>query len=307
MNRTIEYNISSEWEDYKIITFLQKKGYTKQSIVALKKMPESVIVNGKWEYLSCRLKAGDILKIQITETDSSPKIPPVNIPINIVYEDEDILVVDKSADMPIHPSMNNYDNTLGNAVAYYYASKNEAFVFRCINRLDRDTSGLTILAKHQIASGILYAQMLERKIYREYIAIVENGACSNGRHEDSNNIPDSGTIDIPIGRKMDSAIERMVDPENGERAVTHYKTLDRKNGKALLALHLDTGRTHQIRVHMRHIGHPLIGDWLYNPKNHDMDRQALHSHILRFVHPITGEEMEFTSEIPKDMMEAFYE
>lgn len=290
MKRCINYNISNEWNGCTIQAYLKALGYTKQSLVDLKKMPENVLVNGEWKFLDYKLKENDILIVNINETGKSEKIVPVKLPFIIVYEDEDIVVVNKPADMPIHPSLNNYDNTLGNAAAYYFQNKGEDFVFRCINRLDRDTSGLTILAKHQVASGILYDQMKDRLIHRKYVAFVENDI-----------IDDEGTIDAPIARKEGSTIERVVDFEHGERAVTHYHVIERKPNMAKLLLNLDTGRTHQIRVHMKYIGHPLIGDWLYNPNNKQLNRQALHSYELDFIHPITRKKMHFITDYPEDM------
>ena len=127
--------------------YLKEKGYSRQNVVALKKMQESILVNGKWEYVNYRLKKNDNLTIHIKELESNDKILPIPLPLPIVYEDEDILVIDKPSNMPIHPSINNYDNTLANAVVYYYHSQNIPFTFRCVNRLDKDTTGLTIIAK----------------------------------------------------------------------------------------------------------------------------------------------------------------
>ena len=290
MKREIRYKINEEADGITIEKFLKGKGYTRQSLVDLKKMDRNLLINDEWVFLNRKLSAGEELIVSINETDVSEKIPPVQLEFPIVYEDEDIVVVNKPYNMPIHPSLNNYENTLGNAAAYYYASKGEDFVFRCINRLDKDTSGLTILAKHQISAGILYDRMSRREIHREYIAIVEG-----------DDLAPEGIVDAPIGRMPGSSIERFVDYENGEKAVTHYKVLDRRAGKTLVSLHLETGRTHQIRVHMKHIGHPLVGDWLYNPSSAEMSRQALHSYRLSFVHPITNENMEFMAELPDDM------
>lgn len=212
---------------------------------------------------------------------------------NIIYEDEDILIVNKPANMPIHPSLNNYNNSLANALAYYYKNKGEAFVFRCINRLDKDTTGLTIIAKNILSAGILYKDMSKRKIKRSYIAVTEN----------SPYLKDEDTIDLPIARVNDSLITRKVDFINGERAVTHYKILEKTDDKAILELHLDTGRTHQIRVHMSFLGSPLIGDYLYNSKysNSSDTRPLLHSYKLEFNHPINKNKLEFVAKIPKDM------
>lgn len=290
MERILEYKISAKEAGMTIKDFLKGKGYSRQNVVELKKMKESILVDGKWEYVTYCLQEGNFLKIHIKETESSEKIVPVELSFPILYEDDDILVINKPADMPTHPSLHNYENTLANAAAFYFAQKKEAFCFRCINRLDRDTTGLTILAKHMVSCSMLQEDMLQRRIKREYLAIVDGVVTA-----------DEGTIDAPIGRKEGSTIERMIDYENGERAVTHYKVLDRKQNATLLSLCLETGRTHQIRVHMAFIGHPLIGDFLYHSEDKRMTRQALHAWHLTFIHPITKEEMNWEAEIPQDM------
>lgn len=203
------------------------------------------------------------------------------------------MVLNKPAGMPIHPSQNNRENTLGNALAWYFASQNRPFVFRCINRLDKDTSGLTIVAKHIISAGMLSSMIAskgENGIRREYLAIVHGTVT-----------PPHGIINAPIARKEGSIIRRTVDWERGEHAVTHYQVLDSKNGYSLVSLLLETGRTHQIRVHMKHLGFPLVGDSLYHPETSQMSRQALHAHKLDFKHPITGACMHFTAPVPEDM------
>ena len=290
MERIFQYHITEKEQNQTISDYLKEKGYSRQNVVALKKMQESILVNGKWEYVNYRLKNKDTLTIHIQELDSNDKILPIPLPLPIVYEDEDILVVDKPSNMPIHPSINNYDNTLANAVVYYYHSQNIPFTFRCVNRLDKDTTGLTIIAKHMVASGILSDMVSRREIHREYLALVEG--CISGE----------GTINAPIAREGDSVIKRQVDYENGERAVTHYKVVSQINDTAtLVSLKLETGRTHQIRVHMSHLGHPLLGDDLYGGNLNAIPRQALHSHKLVFQHPITKEEMCFVSELPDDI------
>lgn len=290
MNRTLTYHITEEDAGLRIEQYLRRHGYSRQNLTELKKMPESVLLNDIWSYLTQPLSAGDILVIRIQETAVSEKIPPTALPLDILYEDEDILVVNKPAGMPIHPSMNNYYHSLANACAYYYQQQNKPFIFRCTNRLDRDTSGVTVIAKHMLSSNILSSYAYKHQIDREYLAIVRG-----------NVTPVSGTIDAPLSRKSGSVIERVVDFEHGERAVTHYQVIAEKNGHSLVSLHLETGRTHQIRIHMKYLGFPLIGDYLYNPDMEVINRQALHSHCLRFAHPITGETMEFTAPLPDDM------
>lgn len=289
MERILQYNITGVDAGKQIQNFLLEKGYSRQNLTDLKKMPESILVNGRWEYVKYVLEEHDCLTVHIQEMSSSERIEPEELPLDICYEDEDILVVNKPANMPVHPSLNHYYGTLANAIAHYYKKQGQEYVFRCINRLDRDTTGLVILAKHMVSGAILGQAMIERRIHREYLALVAG--------ED---MEDMGTVDAPIARKNQSLIERMVSSE-GQRAVTHYKVLERKNGISLVSLHLETGRTHQIRVHMKHIGHPLIGDSLYAPEYMLMDRQALHSYQLEFTHPITGEQLILKQDLPKDM------
>ncbi len=290
MERIITYTIDNASTGLRIEQYLRRRGYSYQNLVRLKKMRESILLNGAWTYMRTAVKDGDILTVHIQEPESSPNIPPVKLPLDIVYEDEDIVVVNKPAGMPVHPSLNNYENSLANGLMYYYQEQGKPFIFRCTNRLDRDTSGLTVVAKHMVSSSILSSMGMRHEITREYLAIVR-GALK----------PSEGTIDAPIGRTGSSLIERKIDFENGERAVTHYRVVEEQNGHSLVSLILETGRTHQIRVHMKYIGHPLVGDYLYNPDMEYIDRQALHSHRLSFTHPVTGEKMEFTAPLPTDM------
>ena len=177
---------------------------------------------------------------------------------------------------------------------WYYQQQKEAFIFRCANRLDRDTSGLTVVAKHMLSANILSGMGYRHEIEREYLAIVRG-----------NVLPPSGTIDAPLSRMEGSIIERKVDFEHGERALTHYRVVEEKNGHSLVSLRLETGRTHQIRIHLKYLGFPLVGDYLYNPDMEYISRQALHSCRLRFVHPITKERMTFRAPLPEDMQIPF--
>ena len=293
MNRTINYQIDETAAGLRVEQFLKRKGYSSQNISSIKHMPESILVNGVHYYMRQELTAGDLLSVRISETRCSDKIPPVELPLDIVYEDEDIIVLNKPAGMPIHPSLNNYYNTIANALAWYYKEQDKPFIFRCCNRLDRDTSGLTVVAKHLVSAGILSSMTGRREVHREYLAIASGHVT-----------PESGTISAPIGRKPGTIIERMVDWDNGETAITHYHVVKTTRHHSLVALKLETGRTHQIRIHMKHLGYPLIGDYLYNPDMQRISRQALHSHKLSFCHPITGEMMSFTAPLPDDMQAA---
>lgn len=286
MNRVLTYEITAEQAGTKIGDFLRRAGYSRHVIIHLKKTENGILLNGEWAYVGQFLKEGDHLEISIIESESSEQIVPAELPLDIVYEDEDLLIINKPADMPIHPSINNYDNTLANALMWYYQQKGETFVYRCINRLDRDTTGLLIVAKNMLSGGILSDMSKKREIHREYLAIAEG------------EVPQEGVIDAPIARKEESVIERCVDFEKGDRAVTHYWRLDYRNGYSLVRLKLETGRTHQIRVHMKYIGYPLTGDYLYNPDYRILDHQALHSWKLAFRHPVTGAQMQFKADPP---------
>ena len=241
---------------------------------------------------------------------AATSILPVKMDLAILYEDEDLLVVNKAgryACPPFHQAITTtpWPTQLPGIIS----EKGKTFVYRCINRLDRDTTGALILAKNPYSAAVLSAQMKQRQIRRTYLAIVSGITPSR-----------TGTIDAPIGRSRRLLLSmRTVDPLNGERAVTHYQRLaayaptrwnilsssdaqqtDYLQAYALIELHLETGRTHQIRVHMMHIGHPLPGDFLYNPDYRIIKRQPLHSYQLTFSHPVTGKSMEITAPVPED-------
>lgn len=223
MDRILTYQIGPSEGGLRIEQFLRRRGYSLQNLTQLKKMKESVLVNGQWLHLNRRLTSGDELVIHIQEHESSKHIPAVNLPLDIVYEDEDIIVINKPAGMPIHPSQNNYRNSLANALAWYYQEQGKAFVFRCTNRLDRDTSGLTVVSKHMLSGNVLSSMAAGRMLHREYLAICRGHIT-----------PSAGTIHAPLSRKPGSIIERTVDWEQGETAITHYRVVEEKNGHSLV-------------------------------------------------------------------------
>lgn len=293
MDRILTYTITPQEDGMQVLEFLRSKGFSRHILTSMKPDKEALLVNGMRAGGRSILKEGDHFRVRVMETGSMEGIVPAPLPLDILYEDEDILVLNKPADMPVHPSIGNYTNTLANAAAFYFQQKNELCPFRCINRLDRDTSGSLILAKNALSAAILSAQMRNREIRRTYLAVV----CGV--------TPPSGTVSAPIGRVSDSVIQRQVDPEHGESAVTHYERLAVRNDHSLLEIHLETGRTHQIRVHMGYIGHPLPADYLYHPVYDHFKRQPLHSFQLNFRHPLTGKKLCFTAPVPKDMAQAF--
>ena len=294
MDRSVLYQINSLEKPQKISGFLKEKGYSRQNLVDLRKNEQAICLNGTYVHMNHMLAEGDVLTVWIRETDNSGQIRPVKLPFVIVYEDEDLLVINKPAGMPVHPSRGNPENSLGNALAWYFKEQGVPFVFRCINRLDRDTTGALILAKNPLSAAILSVQMKKRQILRTYLALVDGL------------LPDSGTINAPIARMEGSVITREVNFGTGESAITHYERLAAGKEYSLAELHLETGRTHQIRVHMKYIGHPLPGDYLYNPDYRRINRQPLHSYQLEFTHPTTGKVMLFTAPLPIDFISAFY-
>lgn len=289
MKRILEYVITKEEQGMSVEQFLKSKGYSHGCLVHLKKTEKGIQKNGVWAYVREILNADDLLRITLEENESSENIVSTELSLDVIYEDEDLLVINKAADTPIHPSMGNYENSLANGVMHYYQKQGIPFTFRCINRLDRDTTGLVVIAKNMLSGAVLSQEMIHRQIHRTYLAVVKG------------KLPESGTIDLPIARKEASVIQRCVDQQNGEHAVTHYECLQQTEKYSLAKIWLETGRTHQIRVHMNAIGHPLPGDFLYHPDFSDIQRQALHSWKLEFVHPVTGKIMKFEQPLPEDM------
>lgn len=286
MDRIFEYFINKN--ESKIISeYLRSIGYSAHLVTRLKHTDGTVQVNGQNAPVNHILKQGETLRIYIPEEAMTSNIPARPLPLDIIYEDEDIIIINKSANMPIHPSQRHHEDTLANALMHYYAG--QQFIFRCLTRLDKDTSGLVLVAKNLLASSILSERMKDGDITKEYTAICENPF---------ENI--TGTIDAAIARKEGSTIERIIS-DDGQKAITNYIVIDNKKEHALVRLCLQTGRTHQIRVHMKHIGHPLVGDYIYNPDNTKLNRQALHCSKLAFTHPISGKALEFTSNLPDDM------
>ena len=293
MNRIFHYQITENEQGTTVLDFLRKKGFSRHILSSMKADKEALTRNGQRIGGREQLLTGDHFRVRLLETVDSDGIVPVSMPLSILYEDEDILVINKPADMPVHPSIGNYTNTLANGVAAYLDAKDEHSPFRCINRLDRDTSGALILAKNAFSAAVLSTQMRNRQIRRTYLAVVEGIT------------PPNGTISAPISRVDDSVIERHVDFLRGEPAVTHYERLEVKNEHSLLEIHLETGRTHQIRVHMGYIGHPLPADYLYHPVYDCFKRQPLHSLQLEFRHPVTDKSMCLLAPVPEDMCNAF--
>lgn len=252
---------------------------------------ENVKVNSKTLKSNYKLKKADEIEIMIPEPEIL-SVEAENIPIDIVYEDEDVIVVNKAQGMVVHPAPGNYNGTLVNALLYHcndLSSINGVIRPGIVHRIDKDTSGILVIAKNDDAHNKLSEQLKDHSMKREYYALIEGRLKNN-----------DGTIDKPLGRcKKDRLKIGII--EDGKRAVTHYEVVERYNGYTLVKCVLETGRTHQIRVHMASIGFPLVGDPLYGFKRQKfkLEGQVLHARTLGFIHPRTGEYMEFTSELPQ--------
>ena len=227
--------------------------------------------------------------------EDNNNIVPTKMKLNILYEDDYLLILNKPAGFPIHPSMLHFEDSISNGVKYYFDSIGLHKKIRPVNRLDKDTSGIVIFAKNEYIQECLVRQMKNNIFIKEYIAICEGVLPKN-----------KGIIDEPIARKTDSIIERCVDA-SGDKAITHYEVIKTNGELSVVHLTLETGRTHQIRVHLAHIGNPILGDTLYGKASKLINRQALHSYRVTFMHPITHERLELEAPLFEDMaLELFF-
>ena len=252
------------------------------------KREQSVLVNGIFKKPSTKLKKGDLIEVKIEEDMAN--FESQNLNLDIIYDDFDIIMVNKPPFMVVHPTKSHFDNTIANGVTYYIKEKDEKVKIRFVNRLDMNTSGLVIVAKNAYAHHTLSLDMSNDDVEKKYITVVK------GIVKD-----DEGTINEPIYRPTEDSIKRVVD-ERGQASVTHYKVLERLDDATVLEVKLETGRTHQIRVHMSHIGHGIIGDELYGYVDENLiNRQALHAYSLVFNQPRTKERLEFKADLPNDI------
>ena len=264
-------------------------GISSRLLLKLKKN-NSVYLNNSICNLNDLVSVGDTVSFCLNYEEDNSNIVATNIPLNIVYEDECLLIINKPPNIAIHPSMLHYDNSLSNGVKYYFNLIGLHKKIRPVNRLDRNTSGLVIFAKNEYVQEFLIKEMQIKTFSKEYLAILEGTLDKK-----------QGTINAPIARKKDSIIERCVD-NSGDNSITHYKVLKEFDNFSLVNFKLETGRTHQIRVHSSYIGHPILGDDLYGNKSNLINRQALHSYKISFIHPKTRRKMHFEIDMPQDML-----
>ncbi len=275
--RKIKFIVTPQQDGKTVLNVLTQSGTSKRLITKLKQVENGITKNGIHARTVDTVQTGDIIQITLCDEKVLEENAQLNVPV--VYEDNDVIVFDKPAFMPVHPSHKHLYDTLGNYFAYWC----KGLTYRPVNRLDRDTSGLCAVAKNSFS-----ALKLQKSIEKVYYAV----ACGK--------VSGVGTIDKPIARMDNSIITRCVS-DKGQRAVTHYEAVKSNELYTLLRIKLETGRTHQIRVHFSHIGHPLAGDNMYGGDMTYINRQALHCGELSFIHPITKEEVHVSSEIPEEM------
>jgi len=287
----LKWTIRKEEDGMLIFDFVKAKQISKRALTDIKFNGGDLLVNSEHVTVRHKVKEGDVLTIIFPKEERGSGLQADKVPFTIVYEDQHCLVINKPPYVPSIPSREHTKGTLANGLIDYYEKHHIASTVHIVNRLDKDTSGLMLVAKHRFAHSLFSTQQKTKQIHRTYKAVV-HGVLNL----------DQGTITAPIGRKKDSIIEREV-CEDGQVAVTHYEVIQRLEDKTLVKLILETGRTHQIRVHMSSLGHPLCGDQLYGGNENEIKRQALHSSQLSFWHPLLEKQLTFEAEMPEDMSE----
>lgn len=273
--RELNFKITNETDGKNVGTILRYYLFVSSRLLPELKREKGILLNGNVVTVRQTVHDGDVLTLHLCETAPSENVVPSDILPDVIYEDEDILAVCKPKDMPVHPSLHNYDNTLGNAVMNYYRGK--PFVYRPLTRLDRDTTGIVLIAKNRLCASVLSESLKEGKVKKTYIALL-SATPENAK----------GTINAPIARSGESIIKRCVRAD-GKNAVSEYEVISkRKDGSCVVKVELITGRTHQIRVHMAHIGCPLKYDYLYGTEVPGKTL-FLHCQRIEFFHPITRE------------------
>ena len=271
-------------------------GLSRAQVTALKKKENGILVNGERRFVTAVLNEGDRLSLALEDEESQENLVPYDFPLEILYEDDAVVCVSKPPQMPTHPSMHHYGDTLANALAGYYMKKGKPFVFRAANRLDRDTTGVVLVAKNKSVSCALAEQIAARSVEKRYLALLVGELAEN-----------EGVIEKNIVRAEKSLMLRRTDELLGDHAKTSYRVLERKNGLTLVEAIPHTGRTHQLRVHFASIGHPILGDTMYGQASPHIGRQALHAYSLTFAHPASGKIVTVCAPLPEDIQKVLKE
>ena len=287
----LTYTITNKDEYTNLKEVLKTRFEISDRLLLKLKKADKIFLNGKSTFVNNLVQLNDIIEVNIDFEEDNSNIIATDMQLNILYEDEAYLIVNKPAGIPVHPSMEHYKDSLSNGIKFYFDKINLHKKIRPVNRIDKNTSGIVIFAKNEYIQECLIRQMKNNTFIKEYIAICQ------GIFETK-----SGTINAPISRRENSIIERCINI-NGDKATTHYEVLNEECSAnySVVKCTLETGRTHQIRVHMQYVGHPLLGDTLYSTASPFISRQALHSYYTSFIHPIKKEKMEYIAPIPNDM------
>lgn len=289
MDSKLSFFIEKEYEGHKIKDYLKSVQGFSTRFVRGAAFDNRLFVNGENVRLSYKLKYEDKIEIEVTKSESQ-NVDPEKMDIDVAYEDMDVIVVNKSPGMVVHPTKSYQSGTLSNGLIYYFREKGENCIVRLVNRLDMDTSGLVLIAKNQFSHMALARDMNKESFKKEYIAII------HGHLE-----PQKGTIDKPIYREEGGSLKRIID-DRGQKSITHYEVIEKYKDSEMVKLVLETGRTHQIRVHLSSMGNPIFGDVLYGTEEKEyIDRQALHAYKLQFPHPRSGKVVSIETELPEDM------
>ena len=292
MSSKLVYIIDKQEENTKLREYLRRVAQLSGRLIRGAAVQGRIEVNNKVAKLNYVLKQGDAIAFQV-DKEESQNIEPEKMEISVAYEDGDVIVVNKAPGMIVHPTKSYQTGTLANGLLYYFKEKGENCIVRLVSRLDMDTSGLIIIAKNQFSHMALARDMQKEEFEKNYMAVVHGSLPQQ-----------QGTIDMPIYKPADDSIKRVID-DRGQRSVTHFQVVKGFKRGELVKLTLETGRTHQIRVHLSHLDHPIYGDTLYGLEgdNDLISRQALHAYKVSFPHPRTGEVITLETELPKDMTE----
>lgn len=285
----LSYQIDKDEHYDNVLHVLKEQFLLSDRLITKLKKANKIYLNSLPTYTKKSVTVGDTVSVLIDFEEDNSNIVASNIPLNIIYEDDYLLVLNKPANIAIHPSILHFDNSLSNGVKFYFDKLGLKKKIRIVNRLDRNTSGIVVFAKNEYIQECLIKQMKTKELKKEYLAIAKGILESK-----------SGTLNFPIARKEGSIIERTVSSD-GDSAITHYDVVKEFNNLSLVHIVLETGRTHQIRVHFSHIGHPILGDTLYGSPSELINRQALHSYKLTFIHPVTKKELILESSLPNDI------
>ncbi|TCS96984.1 RluA family pseudouridine synthase [Hazenella coriacea] len=284
----ITFTITPEWDQATVVEVLKGPLMVSNRMINRLTRRKGIRLNGRTPFLKKQVRLGDRIQVAIRPKEQS-ELPPQSVPFEVIFEDTDLMVVNKPAGILVHPVREKDTHTLAHGIIYHWQQQGVTGIARPVHRLDQYTSGLILVAKNAYMHQLLDRQLRENRISRQYQAFVAGSLQDN-----------EGVIQLPIGRDPHHPTRRMV-KQSGDDAITHYRLLKQRNDISFVQVELETGRTHQIRVHFSHLGHPLLGDRLYGGDSTWITRQALHSASLSLIHPLSQQQMSFSADLPEDL------